>query len=440
MNIVNEIVSDPEQEAPEKIDEELLDEEFNDEKLHPIAVAIDEFVNSILDIQDCYKRFFPIGVEQIRDELEQIKETLVSLESSDDDDIHALKTMENVWRTAKRLHKSKILETLASSLFINLFSAFDKFTGILIKELYLSKPELFKSLNKEIKLSEVLILDSLDDLKASVLSDDIEQLRRKSYLDQFKELENRFSINLRNFKTWPIFIEAAQRRNLLTHCDGVVSQQYLKTCKEVGYKFSETPQEGERLRVDTEYFFLACFTVGEVGVMLGQTLWRKLIPQDIADADNHLHRLVYQFLEMEEWGPAILLSHFAKNLPKFSEEKIRRINIINHAIALTATGKKSSAIKIIQSEDWSVVTPEFQLAVAVLTEKEGEAISLMKSIGKEGDMLNELAYHEWPLFRDFRKKEVFLDTYAEIYGYPFINKLNELAEESAAESMDESIE
>ena len=40
----------------------------------------------------------------------------------------------------------------------------------------------------------------MDELKNSVLAEEIETLRRKSYIEQFKDIEKRFSINLTKFK------------------------------------------------------------------------------------------------------------------------------------------------------------------------------------------------------------------------------------------------
>ena len=82
--------------------------------------------------------------------------------------------------------------------------------------------------------------------------------------------------------------------------------------------------------------------------------------------------------------------------------------------------------------------PDFKLALAVLKEDDDKAIELMKLIGKQGEMITELAYHEWPLFREFRDKDCFLNTYKDIYGYPYVDKLSELAEESRKESDEKS--
>ncbi|MEE9425028.1 MAG: hypothetical protein V3V18_08600 [Methylococcales bacterium] len=416
------------------------EEAIEEEVIHPIASVINEYVHSVLDIRECVERLVPIAVKQLNEEADKINSTLDRgyklLDGNDDDkkEILAIKTIEEGRRLAKRFKNSHLIEILIESLFINLFSAFDKLTGNLISILYSKRSDLFNTINKEIPLSEVLQMDSLDSLKAQVLGNEIESIRRKSYVDQFKDLEKRFSIKLTKFKTWSLFVEASQRRNLFTHCDGIISQQYLKVCDEVGHKGHESKNVGDQLEIDPQYFYMACIVLTEVGVMLSQTLWRKVLPDELADADNHLQRLIYDFLEWEDWGVAIRLSQFAKNLPEHSDEMTRRINLINYAIALSAIDKKDAAIKLLEKEDWSAMIPDFKLAISVLKEKDGEAVKVMEQIGMQGQIINELAYHEWPLFKEFRNKDCFLNSYEKIYGYPFTEKLNELAEESREDS------
>lgn len=434
-----EPVGSPEESASSQAASSPDNVEKESQKINPIALAIDEFVHSVLDIRECYERLVPIAIKQLNDEADEIKETLDNgisiLESGEkDNEIIAIKEIERGRRLAARYERSEIIETLVNSLFINLFSAFDKLTGSLIEALYSKKPDLFGTINKEISLSKVLQSESIDSLKKEVLDGEIETLRRKSYVEQFKDLEGRFSISLRKFKTWPTFVEAAQRRNLYTHCDGVVSSQYLKICSEAGCKVDEDQQVGDKLVIDGSYFYSASIVVTEVGVMLGQTLWRKILPKELSESDLHLQSLIYDFLCREDWGPAIRLSQFAKDLPKHSDEITRRIIIVNYAIALREIEKTSAAKKMIEREDWTAVSPDFKLAAAVILEDDKEAIGQMRAIGETGSMVTELAYHEWPLFRGFRSKDCFLDAYKDIYGHPFIEKLNQLAEKSRKDS------
>ncbi|QOW06481.1 hypothetical protein IC830_15850 [Vibrio parahaemolyticus] len=54
----------------------------------------------------------------------------------------------------------------------------------------------------------------------------------------------------------------------------------------------------------------------------------------------------------------------------------------------------------------------------------------MVRIGKsDNELLDEKAYLEWPLFKDFRQSHHFLTAYEKVFGYSFITKMQENAHE-----------
>ena len=124
-------------------------------------------------------------------------------------------------RKADRAIHSNLDRLLRESLFNGMFSAFDVFTGDLLRGIFQKKTTLFKSLNRTVDVSTILECTTLDELKRNLVEDKIESFRRESYADQFARLESLFGLKLRNFPRWRDFVERAQRRNLLTHCDGL---------------------------------------------------------------------------------------------------------------------------------------------------------------------------------------------------------------------------
>lgn len=421
--------------------EEVAEEEIEEtEELLSISQVVDEFLHQVLDIEDCGRDYIAIASKKYEENGERLTEELTEsqklLKNDDDEEdkkLFGIKGLSKAIREIDRHINSSPVSTLEKSLFIYLFAAFDKYIGDLVAVLYNSNQDLYKNINREIQLSEAIKFSSIDELKQSMLSKEIETLRRKSYIEQFKDLENKFSIKLTKFEDWSYFIECSQRRNLFTHCDGVVSKQYIDVCRSVGVKFEDEPVIGEKLEIGTSYFFQSCHVVSEVAVLLGQTLWRKTQPSSLEKADDHLSSLVFDFLHMEKWGKAIFMSKFALGLPKISSDVTDRIFTINYAIALKAIDKTKAAKNVLDKKDWSASTYDFKLAYAVLTDDHTEASELMKKMGKKGELVTELAYHEWPLFREFRDTEEFFDGYQSVYGYKYSSKLNSLAEEKKSE-------
>ena len=136
-------VEEPEDKVEEPEDKvEEPEEVIGREVLHPIALVINEYVHSVLDIRECVHRLVPIAANQLKEEAGNINSKLDQgyelLDNSEDakNKILAIKTIGEGIRLAKRLKNSNLIETLIESLFVNLFSAFDKLTGSLISALY----------------------------------------------------------------------------------------------------------------------------------------------------------------------------------------------------------------------------------------------------------------------------------------------------------------
>jgi len=134
-------------------------------------------------------------------------------------------------------------------------------------------------------------------------------------------LQSTFDIKLKLFENWPSFVECSQRRNLVTHCDCFVSNQYLDVCKKEGYKFKDSIIAGDRLEIGIDYLLAACNIMYEVSVKLAHTLWRKIFPDELENSDNHLESIVYELLRSERWDLAQIIGKFSSvDVPKKSND------------------------------------------------------------------------------------------------------------------------
>ena len=301
-------------------------------------------------------------------------------------------------------------------------------------------------MNKDVKISEILKnYQTLDELRESVLLEEIANFRRPSYILQYDDLEDRFAkkSTLRKFDNWAKFIECSQRRHLLTHCDGQVSEQYLKICQEAGYKFEKPVKVGDKLGLGPEYFASSCELIMEVGLKLGHTLWRILFTakkelaskeelEDLKAADKHLRDVLYEFLQLERWEFAKTIGKFATEQKDHSSELDRQMAIINYSIALKFGGETDKMKKLLASIDWSASTLDLRLGYEVLLDNYAEAANIMRKIGKKSEMVTESVYYQWPLFKEFRNSTEFQESYEVIYGYPFSVELQRVAEQAEA--------
>lgn len=394
----------------------------------PIASAIDKLVLRATDIWFSIFEFIPKAekwqIDQLKKYSKEIRKLLKNNDMDNDEtEAYAITKYIALDKSYIRVEKSEVVKVLEIGHFLSLFSAFDAFTGELIAAIYNKNPDLYKGINRTLTVSEMLQYENIEDVKTIVLNSEIESFRRKSYIEQFETLESRFSLNLRKYKNWPKFVECSQRRNLLTHCDGIVSDQYIKLCKNEGCTLDPPLKQGDTLNLSPSYLAESCLLVIETGLKLGQTLWRHQFDSELELADNHLHEVVYNFLITANIPAAKMAGEYSVNIPKYSSDTTKMIMFINYLLSLKIDGQDEVVSKMVASKDWGPLCNDFKLAAAILKDDFTEAATQMKKIGKKGEFVSEEAYHQWPLCYKFRVSKEFINTYKEIYGHPFIGEL-----------------
>ena len=314
------------------------------------------------------------------------------------------------------------------SFLITLVSQFDTFLGGLIRTIYSTQPKILNISDKNLPYSELLEFNSLTDAREYIIEREVDLVLRGSHEEQLEYLEKRVNLLLREqLAAWPKFIELTERRNLYVHTNGLVSQQYLSICKRNNVPIASDCKPGQELNVSLDYFHEACDCVYEVAVILAQLIWRKLLPTQIADAEDELNELCVRLLQKEKYKLAKRLLIFATENVKVkaktsNSEQMRLILLLNKAQAYKWSGEQDEARKIIEAVDWSAYKDSLRLGAAVLTEDYDQAVKIMESIGVSGEV-STLAYKTWPIFRDFRQSEAFLAAYFDIFDELFIPDL-----------------
>jgi hypothetical protein len=337
------------------------------------------------------------------------------------------------YNTLERAYQHTMIfaDLLPRMTLVSLVSLFDAYLARLIRTLFTVKPEILNGSEKNIKFSDLMDYDSLDDAQEHIVSQEIESILRDSHTEQFKWLESKLGIPLRDLDAWKVFIEVTERRNLFVHSDGIVNKQYLSVCKSNGYQLGENLNIGDRLDVPPDYYKTACDCIAEIGVKLAQVTWRKMIPEEEGNADDSLISVTYGFLLSRDYELASTLCKLC-DIPAINNSTIEHTYYLklNQAIALKGLDEDKKMSSLLESVEWSVLAEKFQLAVAVLKEDWAVASQLMVKIGDKGD-INRHYYHEWPLFRWFRRTEEFKEAYENVFGeeYKIIGKAKDSEED-----------
>lgn len=393
---------------------------------HPLEKVIQDYLANMRDILQTVNIVMPHLTGWFSEEITKAQKNLSRFFPDDlgeDEDITLEKARDfaeftSLVKNIDDLVNSKAVEVLARSLFMQMFCEFDAFTGILLKAVYSRNSELLKGISREISLSDLLSYSDIDAVKQAMMEKEIETFRRDSYVEQFAQLEKKFNLTLRKFSEWPEFVELSQRRNIFTHNDGMINDQYILVCTRESYVFSSKPVVGQVLEMNFEYFARATQVMSKVGYMLCHTLWSKIFPAEADDLHSSLNNSLYKCLEDKRWKTAAELGEFSLSDPmkKNISDIDLRIRVINVSIALKFSGRFDNAKKILNNIDWTASYRDFKLALHVLNDSFDEAVELMKSIGKSGEIIDQHSYHSWPLFHKFRERPEFYATYETIYG------------------------
>jgi hypothetical protein len=308
---------------------------------------------------------------------------------------------------------------IANSSVVSLVSEYDSFLGGLLRALFRFRPDLLNESDRTLTLKELQTFESIDAARDFIVEKEVETVVRKGHVEQFEWMENRFVVRLREgLAAWPTFVEVTERRNLLVHRSGIASLHYLSVCRQHGIDCTATIV-GTELTVTRAYLLKAYECLVEIGVKLAHVLWRKLLPEERADADESLNSLCLDLMLEGRNGLARSLLDFATGvLKKWSTEVNRLLFVINRAQAYKWLGDESTCQKILSDEDWSAVDDKLSLGVAVLKDNFEAAAALMRKVGG-GTYVNKDGYREWPIFKQFRKTAQFTTAYKEIFDEDF---------------------
>lgn len=396
-----------------------------------IEGIINNYIHRIFDIEVSILDLLPILNEIEEKNTSKIKKELkellnVNLESEFDTEDKFINGIYDYIKNITRLNQSlrtNHSNVVMQSLFFNLFSTFDAYTGELLNFIYRNNHNLLYKSNKQYSIKEIINTEKKEDLILLIIEDEIDSIRRESYIKQFDNMEKRFDVKLKSFDNWSQFVEISQRRNLLMHCDGKVSNQYLSICKNNGVKTE--CKLGDYLYIDKKYLLSSIKIIQEVIFKLGQTLWRKIFYEEINSANKHIMNFAFEMLIMEKYTLAETMLEYGLSLPpkQLDCDADKKIMIINYCIALSSLGRKDQVVNVLESEDFSSCSIEFKLAKETLLSNYEKTYDYMKKVGKNGDFFNEKAYMSWPLFNDLRKETKFPEIFKEIFNKDFTQEL-----------------
>jgi hypothetical protein len=282
-------------------------------------------------------------------------------------------------------------------------------------------PEAIFGKEKTILVRDIVTFSSIDELKESVINDEIDKAQRENFETQVHWIIQKTNMDdfTSHYPGWSSLLELFERRNLFIHSNGIVNGYYLKASKKHNFPASHNISIGHELHAGPKYFTASIREVIQFGAMLSQVVWRKLAPSEVAMADKSISDLGYELIAREEYKLAIKILEFAKNLRGVSEEVRKRMNIVNLANAYKLSGDEKNSLSVLSSMDWSAVAPNFKISVAAVKGDVDQVVELMQKMGKHGDM-PAANYQQWPVFYTVRDDPRFMQSFKSVFGLDYV--------------------
>jgi hypothetical protein len=313
------------------------------------------------------------------------------------------------------LRKSAPLQAslLRSSTLISLISTLEGLIADLNHEYYKIFPQAFPADNYSITLSDLREYGSVEEVEKYLISKEVESVLMQSISKQLERFAVKSKVDLKPIATYLDRVtEIAQRRNVLVHNKGIVNHQYIKHVNQDLIKQYEL-SIGDSLTPNNEYLLDSINLTEIVGTTLLIQCWRQWDKENIETAEALINQFIFECLIDEHYNQALCLSSVSRSIT-FSDKDTELAIAINRGIALHRLGLNDQLTTLLDSIDWTKSSIKFQIAVCVLRSQESEFRSLLPKSVELGEITRH-SIETWPLFRDFRSSDDYLQILNELF-------------------------
>ncbi|MFF2824181.1 hypothetical protein ACFVRV_14200 [Arthrobacter koreensis] len=297
----------------------------------------------------------------------------------------------------ERRHSPRVL----SSLLTSVVADFEVMVGGLLRHAISHAPRLIESSERTYTWADIAIYSDLDEFKSAQIDNMVDNILYGNFQSWLEFLSKRFGISAAALATADETIEIFQRRNLVVHTGGQVSQQYLDNVDKAFHV-----KLGTSLTVDVEYLQRASDTMLVMGVSLVYSVAAKMVKDEASLRwleEDIAGGLVYNLLQAQRfWAVSGIIESL--DLDSFSSKGAALRGQVNGWLALKRQGRFDVCRKKVENWDTSVLEPIFKLARAALLDDFEYAEVLASDLRGTPD-LPILHYLTWPLLDELREYE-----------------------------------
>ncbi|WP_343902725.1 hypothetical protein [Arthrobacter rhombi] len=285
---------------------------------------------------------------------------------------------------------------LFASLLTSLVSDLEVFIANLYRLLLERHPEKVEG-GQQFSWNDINQHSSLEDFKASIFDKNVEGLLRGSYVDWVHAFEQ-FGVRSSASTGSEQLLEVIQRRHVIVHNGGQVSNQYLLR---VPKQFANA-QVGDQLSVDLPYLLMAAdkILVAATSLALVSAHLEVTNPDAKIYLENRASKVMYELLRDGRYEPIRDLTGDL-NPRKFEDPAAGHMWRTNGWLALKRLGKFERCHNEVMQWKTNDLSPQFQLAKMALLGDLDETLKLLERI-RGTDFLSEMSWLEWPLLEELR--------------------------------------
>lgn len=302
-------------------------------------------------------------------------------------------------------YKINIEKAVLFNLIAYLEQSFAEVSTIILKK----HPEILGIESKSLTYEEIKNLNSLEDAKDFLVSEEIEKLLFGSLSGFLGFFENKIFhkklSDLTNFEDE--IIEIKERRNLFVHNDGVVNLRYINS---VSKKLIETYkiEKDKQIDIENSYLELAINVIELIGLEIFFYASLKFEEKDDREKTIwRVHGIIYESLVKNSnnfLGENLSTFILSPECDKFLTEMQKDYILLNYWLCLKKIGKKDDFLQKSSSYDTSSKSNIIKLCYYSLIENYKEACKfIVLSLNDEDFDLND--YQTFLILSELRKQK-----------------------------------
>lgn len=304
---------------------------------------------------------------------------------------------------------------LPPAILMGCVSFYDSAISDIMKAFLSLNPARFRNSDRTFTAAQLFDMKDMSNVIDVIIDSEVDNVMRGSHTNQIDYLEKIGKIDFKDkYGNWSSFVEIFERRNIVSHNNGIVNDIYVNNCKAAG--ISKLPPFGTKLKLTRGYMRKSANILHEVLLLILFELWNKIEKNQKKELYYGINETGFDLIRAKNYGLASRILEFALNKKdQNASEEARRMIAVNLAISTKFSSEASSFEEALNHFQWDACSDKFQICIAAIREDIDTVQRLMPRVRMSEDIVAR-DFQTWPAFHWVRTNPAFLDSVRETYG------------------------